>query len=155
MFATDPARAAREIRRVLRPGGRVALAVWGPRERNPWLGVVFDAVSAQTRRAGAAAGRARARSRSATPSALAALLAGAGLTRRGGQRAAGAAARRLLRRVVGTHVRARRSAREDAGSAARGGQGGAPRAPAGGGAPYETPSGVEIPGVTLIASARR
>ncbi|MEA2272153.1 MAG: hypothetical protein QOI98_861, partial [Solirubrobacteraceae bacterium] len=47
MFAVDPGRAAREIRRVLRPGGRVALAVWGPRERNPWLGVVFDAVSAQ------------------------------------------------------------------------------------------------------------
>jgi SAM-dependent methyltransferase len=47
MFAPDPARAAREIRRVLRRGGRVALAVWGPRERNPWLGVVFDAVSAQ------------------------------------------------------------------------------------------------------------
>src|SRR2546421_1554246 len=39
MFAPDPARAAGEIRRVLRPGGRVALAVWGPRERNPWLGV--------------------------------------------------------------------------------------------------------------------
>src|SRR6476646_576078 len=47
MFALDPARAAREIRRVLRPGGRFAVAVWGPRERNPWLGVVFDAVSAQ------------------------------------------------------------------------------------------------------------
>jgi SAM-dependent methyltransferase len=46
MFAFDPARAAREIRRVLRPAGRVALSVWGPRERNPWLGVVFDAVSA-------------------------------------------------------------------------------------------------------------
>ena len=32
---------------MLRPGGRVALAVWGPRERNPWLGVIFDAVSEQ------------------------------------------------------------------------------------------------------------
>jgi enediyne biosynthesis protein CalE5 len=47
MFATDPARAAREIGRVLRSGGRAALAVWGPRERNPWLGLVFDVVSAQ------------------------------------------------------------------------------------------------------------
>ena len=47
MFATDPGRAAREIRRVLRPEGRVAIAVWGPRERNPWLGVVFDAVAGQ------------------------------------------------------------------------------------------------------------
>ncbi len=43
MFALDPGQAAAEIRRVLRPGGRVAVAVWGPRERNPWLGVVFDA----------------------------------------------------------------------------------------------------------------
>jgi SAM-dependent methyltransferase len=47
MFVPDPAGAAREIQRVLRPGGRFAVAVWGPRERNPWLGVVFDAVSAQ------------------------------------------------------------------------------------------------------------
>jgi enediyne biosynthesis protein CalE5 len=47
MFAPDPAGAAREMARVLRPGGRVALAVWGPRERNPWLGLVLDAVSAQ------------------------------------------------------------------------------------------------------------
>jgi ubiquinone/menaquinone biosynthesis C-methylase UbiE len=47
MFALDPAQAAREIRRVLRPGGRLALAVWGPRERNPWLGAVLDSVSAQ------------------------------------------------------------------------------------------------------------
>ncbi|HXD59242.1 MAG TPA: methyltransferase domain-containing protein [Thermoleophilaceae bacterium] len=48
MFALDPAQAARELARVLRPGGRAVLAVWGPRERNPWLGLVFDAVSAQT-----------------------------------------------------------------------------------------------------------
>ena len=47
MFAADPARAAAEIARVLAPGGRVAVAVWGPRERNPWLGLVFDAVGAQ------------------------------------------------------------------------------------------------------------
>jgi SAM-dependent methyltransferase len=47
MFAADPARSAREIRRVLRPGGRCAVAVWGPRERNPWLGAVLDAVSAE------------------------------------------------------------------------------------------------------------
>lgn len=47
MFAPDPARATREIARVLRTGGRVAIAVWGPRERNPWLGVVLDSVSAQ------------------------------------------------------------------------------------------------------------
>jgi ubiquinone/menaquinone biosynthesis C-methylase UbiE len=47
MLVPDPVRAAAEIRRVLRPGGRVALTVWGPRARNPWLEVVFDSVSEQ------------------------------------------------------------------------------------------------------------
>ena len=47
MLVPEPALAAREIVRVLRDGGRAAVAVWGPRERNPWLGLVLDAVSAQ------------------------------------------------------------------------------------------------------------
>jgi ubiquinone/menaquinone biosynthesis C-methylase UbiE len=47
MLVLDPVRAAAEIRRVLRPSGRVALTVWGPRGRNPWLGVVFESVSEQ------------------------------------------------------------------------------------------------------------
>ena len=74
--------AAREIARVLRPGGRAAIAVWGPRERNPWLGLVFDAVSAQIGRARPAARRARRRSRSATSPGSTALLDGRGPLRR-------------------------------------------------------------------------
>jgi SAM-dependent methyltransferase len=47
MFAPDHERAVHEIGRVLRPTGRVVLAVWGPREGNPWLGLVLDAVGEQ------------------------------------------------------------------------------------------------------------
>jgi ubiquinone/menaquinone biosynthesis C-methylase UbiE len=36
MFAPDPGSALQEIRRVLRPGGRAALAVWAGPELNPW-----------------------------------------------------------------------------------------------------------------------
>ena len=44
---SSPAAPSGEIRRVLRPGGRAAVAVWAARERNPWLGLVMDVVSAQ------------------------------------------------------------------------------------------------------------
>jgi SAM-dependent methyltransferase len=45
-FAPDTSRVAREIRRVLRPHGRFVAATWGPRDSNPWLATVLDAVSA-------------------------------------------------------------------------------------------------------------
>lgn len=36
MFSFDPASALQEARRVIRPGGRIALAVWDVPEENPW-----------------------------------------------------------------------------------------------------------------------
>ena len=41
MLMPDPAAALAETRRVLRPGGRLALAVWGAPERNPWVTIGF------------------------------------------------------------------------------------------------------------------
>src|SRR5204862_6360528 len=39
MLLADPSAALRETRRVLRPGGRVALAAWDAAEHNPWAAV--------------------------------------------------------------------------------------------------------------------
>jgi SAM-dependent methyltransferase len=39
MLMADPAAALSETRRVLRPGGRLAMSVWGAPERNPWASI--------------------------------------------------------------------------------------------------------------------
>ena len=39
MLMADPAAALSETRRVLRPGGRLALSVWGAPEQNPWASI--------------------------------------------------------------------------------------------------------------------
>jgi SAM-dependent methyltransferase len=44
MLVEEPVRALAESRRVLRPGGRVALAVWAEAEHNPWGTVVRRAL---------------------------------------------------------------------------------------------------------------
>jgi ubiquinone/menaquinone biosynthesis C-methylase UbiE len=45
MFCPDPARVAREIRRVLVPRGRFAIAVWDEASRNPFFTVAGRAVA--------------------------------------------------------------------------------------------------------------
>jgi SAM-dependent methyltransferase len=153
MFATDPARAAREIRRVLRPGGRAAISVWGPRERNPWLGVVMDAVSAQTGRPIPPHGVPGPFSLSDSDG-LAALLRGAGLV----DVVVAEQPAPLLATsfeqwwetttaLAGPLSKILTNLPEPASQALRGRLRGAIRA-------YETPTGVELPGVALLASGR-
>ena len=45
MLLVDPEAALRETRRVLKPSGRVALAVWAEMDRNPWFGVLRGALN--------------------------------------------------------------------------------------------------------------
>jgi enediyne biosynthesis protein CalE5 len=45
MFCPDPVRALPEMRRVLRPGGRVALAVWDVPTKNPFFTLMGAVVS--------------------------------------------------------------------------------------------------------------
>jgi ubiquinone/menaquinone biosynthesis C-methylase UbiE len=46
MYAPEPEQAVREMRRVLRPGGRMVIAVWGERSRCGWASV-FEIVDAE------------------------------------------------------------------------------------------------------------
>jgi SAM-dependent methyltransferase len=152
MLVPDPERGAREIRRVIRPGGRVAITVWGPRELNPWLGVVFEAVSEQLGMPMPPPGTPHPFSLS-DAGRLAAILRGAGLDRvQVGElsvpcRAASvdewwertaALAGPLAGRLAALPPEAARALRQRAAE-----QIGA----------YRTPAGLEIPGVCLVATA--
>jgi SAM-dependent methyltransferase len=152
MLVPDPERAAREIRRLLRPGGRAVVSVWGPRERNPWLAVVFDVVAARLGAPVPPPGRPHPFSLD-DPRRLEAVLTGAGLTgvaveemdvpyRAGSvdewwDRTA-ALAGPLARRLASLPAPVASALRDDARRAV---------------VPYETAHGLEIPGVALIAAA--
>jgi hypothetical protein len=108
---------------VLRPGGRVALAVWGPPERNPWLALVFATVAAELRRPVPPPGV-------PGPFSLA-----------DGERLGALLSRAGLADVRVGELRARRR--------------GARRACAGGDARRPHAGGLEFPGLSLVAAARR
>jgi SAM-dependent methyltransferase len=154
MLVLDPARAARENRRVLRPGGRVAVAVWGPRERNPWLGLVLDAVSDQIGSPVPPPGAPGPFSLD-EPEALARLLTDAGLVDVSvGELPVDLRAASFEEwwtrtcALAGPLAKTLASLPEAAGQAIRARLRDAVRE-------YETPTGLDLPGVTLLAAGRR
>jgi ubiquinone/menaquinone biosynthesis C-methylase UbiE len=79
MLVVDREAAAREMRRVLRPGGRVALAVWDDPSINPWATIPRQALMARSQ-AGPPQAGAPDMFALAAPGALADLLESAGFT---------------------------------------------------------------------------
>ncbi len=77
MLSVDPEAGAREVRRVLRPGGRFALAVWDGPGENPWATIPTEALVAMGRADPRAAGG-PGMFALAVPGALTELLEGAG-----------------------------------------------------------------------------
>jgi len=45
MFFPDMLMAAEEMRRVLKPGGKIATAVWGIAEKNPWVTMIMSTIN--------------------------------------------------------------------------------------------------------------
>jgi SAM-dependent methyltransferase len=153
MLVPDPRQASREIRRILRPEGRVAVSVWGPRERNPWLGIVFDVAAASLGMSVPPPGLPRPFSLD-DAGRLASLLRDAGLSDvivdevptpylaasvEEWWRRTAALAGPLARRLAALPADAAGELCRRAADAARG---------------YQTSEGLELPGVCLVASAR-
>lgn len=47
MYFPDLSKAATELRRVMRPGGRLCVSVWAEREDNPWATIPMEAISTE------------------------------------------------------------------------------------------------------------
>lgn len=154
MLVPDPAAAVSQIGRILRPGGRVVVTVWGPRAENPWLGVVFDVVSDQFGAPTPPPGLPHPFSLP-DPGELAGLFSAAGLCdvvvselatpyhaasldEWWGRTAALAGP--LAQRLAALPDAAAQALRRKAGEAI---------------GVYQTPAGLDIPGLSLVASARR